>query len=228
MPPKKKPVNVTPRFVVETINEMKAEILDSINLEINKSIETLKSTIIENLVNENIRLSNKCNKLENEVYEFYDRFYDLESGLYELQQRSRRKNIEIAGLPNDILDENLESTVINILNNGTEEDNPLRKDEIDAIHRLPSRGDFKPVIIRFSGRKRRDEIIELNYTINDHDLAPYGIENKIYINDSLSPKMKTLHYHARQLRRQQKKFNDTKPLDPYEPSFCIWRRAICF
>ena len=69
------------------------------------------------------------------------------------------------------------------------------------LSRLPSRGDSKPVLV---SRKRRDEITELNYTIDDFDLSIYEIENKIYINDSLSPKMKTLHYHARQHRRQQK------------------------
>ena len=46
-----------------------------------------------------------------------------------------------------------------ILNNAFEDD-PITSSEIDAIHHLPSRGKTNPIIFRFSGRKRRDDVLE--------------------------------------------------------------------
>ena len=82
---------------------------------------------------------------------------------------------------------------------------PLAESEIEACHRLPSKRGPKPVILRFANRKRRDEIFALNPSINEYDHSRFGIVKnvqKLYINDSLSPKMRALHYYGRRLRRE--------------------------
>ena len=111
--------------------------------------------------------------------------------------------MEISGIPNEISVENLEKDILVILNNEFKED-PITSTEIDAIHRLPSRGITKPVIIRFTGRKRRDDVFERGKDLNKYDLTKFGIgrHQKIYINENLSQYMKTLSYYCRKLRRE--------------------------
>ena len=121
--------NCTEAFVVETVEEVKAQILDIIVVEINKSVDLLKTKIIDNLVKENKRLSSRVTLLEEENYQLYDRVLDIEVDLYDVQQRSRRNNLEISGVTNEILDENLESAIIDIINNMFEDD-PITPSEI--------------------------------------------------------------------------------------------------
>ena len=144
-------------------------------------------------------------KMEDELDELTDRIEELEASMIEQQQRSRRNNLEIHGLPVDILDENLEKTCMEILNNITDDDNKLDSYEIDACHKLPSKNrNTKPIIMRFMNRKRRDELVYNASFLKDVDLTKYGIEDstKIYINNNLSPQMKILQYHCRCLRRE--------------------------
>ena len=187
--------NCTEAFVVETVEEVKAQILDIIVVEINKSVDLLKTKIIDNLVKENKRLSSRVTLLEEENDQLYDRVLDVEVDLYDVQQRSRRNNLEISGVTNEILDENLESAIIEIINNMFEDD-PITPSEIDAIHRLPSRGKTKPIIVRFTGRKRRDRVLERGREINNYDLKRVGIDN-------LSPYMKKHAYFWRKLCREK-------------------------
>ena len=97
-----------------------------------------------------------------------------------------------------------ETSIIEILNNAFEDD-PITSSEIDAIHCLPICGKTKPIIIRFSGRKRRDDVLECGREINKYELNRFGIDkqNKMYINENLSPYMKTLAYYCRKLRREK-------------------------
>ena len=65
---------------------MKAQILDHLVIEINKSVDLLKAKIIDNLIKQNKLLSKKVSILEEENEHLYDRVYDIETGLYELQE----------------------------------------------------------------------------------------------------------------------------------------------
>ena len=71
--------------VLETV-EVKAQILDHLVIEINKSVDLLKAKIIDNLIKQNKLLSKKVSILEVENEHLYDRVYDIETGLYELQE----------------------------------------------------------------------------------------------------------------------------------------------
>ena len=48
--------NVTEKFVDEALAAVKANILDTLTIEISKSIESLKESLIQNLVEENRKL----------------------------------------------------------------------------------------------------------------------------------------------------------------------------
>ena len=155
-------------------------------------------------------MSNKCKSLSNtvdelydEIEDYHDRIFNLEVDMYDQQQRSRRNNIEIAGIPNYVSDRHLENTCIGLLNNIVHL--PIDPREIDACHRLPSKG-TKTTIIRFMTRKRCDEVKENRNRLKDVDLRPYGFEEtrKLYINDNLSPHFKSVAYHCRCLKREEK------------------------
>ena len=206
--------NVTESMVSDALDELRSSLTASIAAEINACIQSLKDTVIHDLIKENERLFLKCNALKknvdhlyNEINDIHDLIYNIEVNLNDQQQRSRRTNIEIHGIPDNINDNNLESVCIGVINQCVQV--PFHQGEIDACHRLPSRnGGSKPVILRFVCRKRRNEVlfnsreglkIDNKYFGQDH----WG-HTKIYINENLSPYFKSISYHCRQLLKTGK------------------------
>ena len=68
----------------------------------------LKDKSIRRLQDENELLRAKCSRLENKVV-------SLESSINQVEQYGRRNNIVISGIPDDISDNDLESTVVDIM-----------------------------------------------------------------------------------------------------------------
>ena len=85
----------------------------------------LKDVIIR-LQGENGLPCAKCNKLENKVV-------SLESSINHVKQYDRRKNIVISGIPDDISDNDLECTVVNIMK---DVDVDINSSDIEACHRI--------------------------------------------------------------------------------------------
>ena len=84
---------------------------ENINLrfdDLKNDISALREQVIKNLVNENSRLQEKVVVLEK-------RLNLTESETYSLHQYSRRNNIEISGIPETVIDNDLEQNVIQIL-----------------------------------------------------------------------------------------------------------------
>ena len=202
--------NVTEQFVEESMEELKASLSDIFKLEINKSIDVLKTNIINQLVEENKRLSRKCKSmsdnidyLHEEIDDLHDKLYNIECGVHDSQQRSRRNNFEISGISNNISVNDLESKCVEILNNIVQV--RINPNEIDACHRLQSKGHTKPVIIRMLSRKRTLEIKENKSKLSEIDYTQYNLpeHTKLYINDNLSPFFKTIAYYCRVLKRER-------------------------
>ena len=147
--------SVSEKYFSEAIIELKDDLNESISHQINEIINSLRETIIDNLVKENNRLKKKITLLTEEVAFLYDNLYNIELGSNDQQQRSRRINIEICGIRNNVPDEALEENCITILNEIVE--SPVNVTEINACHRLQGRGN-KPIIMQFTGHKRRDDI----------------------------------------------------------------------
>ena len=209
--------NVTETMVSDALDDLRSSLTSTITNEIHNTIESLKDTVIKDLIDENKKLFTKCNSLQNKVDHLYteiddihDIIYNIEVNLHDQQQRSRRTNIELFGVPNNVSDTDLESACIGILNLVVQI--PILPGEIAACHRLPSRnGGPKPVILRFVCRKRRNEtLLNGGKGINVYNNY-FGLENnngitKIYINENISPYFKTIAYHCRQLLRSGKIF----------------------
>ena len=97
----------------------------------------LKDIIIKNLQDENKRLKTKVNVLENKII-------DLEIQNNNLDQYSRRNNVEISGIPQSVSDNQLEEKVVDILK---AIDVNITTNETEASHRL--------------GKKKKNFIVRL-------------------------------------------------------------------
>ena len=100
------------KSIVQSINSLKDEIIN------------LKDIVIKNLQDENTRLKVKCAKLENRVN-------ILESNHNDLAQYGRCNNVVFSGIPENVPDNNLESTVISVL---LEIDVQVESRDIEACH----------------------------------------------------------------------------------------------
>ena len=90
-----------------------------------------------------------------------ERIISLEKSQAKSEQYSRRNNIELSGIPNDIPEDNLEKVVIGICHDSDVEIEPK---DIDGCHRLPasrySRDSNKRVIVKFMNRKHLEAIFK--------------------------------------------------------------------
>ena len=105
----------------------------------------LKDVIIKRL-HENELLCAKCDKLENKVV-------SLESSINQVEQYGWRNNTAISGIPDDISDNDLESTVFNIMK---DIDVDINSSDIGACHGIGKsdrRTASKKTIARFINRK---------------------------------------------------------------------------
>ena len=137
------------------------------------------------------------------------RLKELEKATYRSQQHGRTWNLEIDGIPRNIGDEpaQLQEATLEILNAINVQ---CTADDIDTIHRLPSRKENaeKLTIVRFKTRKtvrsihenkkKLKNIEQLN--INVAGLTP---QSKIYIRPNLCSYYSSLAYNCRQLKRSE-------------------------
>ena len=94
------------------------------------------------------------NQLRDDIDFLFNKFYDLDCRVVECEQYSRRESLIISGIPSTVRDNDLEDTVIEIVNELGWQIRPI---DICAVHRLgkPSRNSRYPrrVIVRFVNRK---------------------------------------------------------------------------
>ena len=95
---------------------------------LDKEILNLKDVIIKNLQVENQRLRKKVSSLKSKVIL-------LESGHNSLEQYGRRNNIEISGILDGVLDQNLEQKILEILGEVYVSVSP---NDLEACHRIGS------------------------------------------------------------------------------------------
>ena len=87
---------------------------------------------------------------------------ELEKSQAKERQYSRRNNVEISGIPHEILYNNLEDKVINICKDAVIKIGHM---DIEGCHRLPlsrnNAGDTKCVIVKFVNRKHSEDMLRL-------------------------------------------------------------------
>lgn len=147
------------------------------------------------------KMAEKQEILEKENKDLKIRVEELEISMDDLQQYTRNKNIQIDGIIK-VKDENLKDIVIAI---GEKVNLTIQNNDIDAIHRVPTRSKInpEPIIVQFLSRQMKESIVQKvkSTTITTKDLNINGIEKQIYVNDHLTTKKKELMYEARQLKK---------------------------
>ena len=116
-----------------------------------------KNHIIQGLIDANKDLQNRLKRLEDKFQTHEDILWDHKHIVEFNNQYQKRSNMEIAGIPNNVKDDNLEDKVIKIFE---KMDVHVSKDNVEACHRLPARdGKNKKVIIRFDSRKFASQVL---------------------------------------------------------------------
>ena len=132
------------KLIVRSINSLKDEIINP------------KDMVIKNLQDENSRLKEKCEKLENRVV-------ILESNHNDLAQYGRRNNVVFSGIPENVPNNNLESLVISVLSDITVQVKPR---DIEACHRIGKpTSKTQKTIVRFVNRKNCEKVLANKKTL---------------------------------------------------------------
>lgn len=187
--------------ILGELNNKFTMLLDSVNFCSDK-ITDFEANI--KLINDKLKLLEEC-KRENEHLKI--RVNDLENKIIDLEDYSRRSNIEIQGLP-ESRNENLVDVVLNIANNIKCE---MAKTDIDAIHRVPhydkAKKTAKNVVVKFRTRLQKEDFFTRVKEYGRNQRRETGstqpgisfpnIDGKVFINEHLTPRNKILLSQAK-------------------------------
>ena len=143
-------------------------------------------------------MSKRITELTNENYELYDRLFMHETSINDLDQYSRRNNVEFKNIPESIGQKKLEDYVIKVLDSvGVK----VCSYDIVAVHRLgkPKDNLIRNVIVRFMNRKNAySSLFYRKYLL---DIADY---RNIFITENLCPANKLIFNHLYKLKKELK------------------------
>lgn len=124
----------------------------------------------------------------------------------ENDQYSRNKNIEIFGV--EVSKKESMKDIIHGLVEKMELKN-FQDSDIEKAHRLPTKSKTRPetIVVQFKSRERRDEWIERKKNkITNNDIFGNGNNQRIYINEHLTPYYKDLMWRTKQAAKDTYKF----------------------
>ena len=150
----------------------------------------LKDAITKSLQDENKCLKTKVNVLENKII-------DLEIQNNDVDQYSRRNNVEISGITQSVSDNRLQEKVADILKAiGVN----ITTNEIEACHRLGKKN--KNVIVRVINRKHCLKALQNKKKLKSIDKNAIGIPNaNLFISENLTPTNSKLAFNCQKLKR---------------------------
>ena len=142
---------------------------------------------------ENARLKEKCEKHENRVA-------ILESNHNDLAQYGRQNNVVFSGIPENVPDNNLESTVISVL---SDIDVQLEPSDIEASHRIGKPTSKKQkTIVRFVNRKNCEKVLANKKKLLklNNEKHNFHAGTNIFVNENLTPMNETIAFNCRKLK----------------------------
>ncbi|KAK3730305.1 hypothetical protein QZH41_004516 [Actinostola sp. cb2023] len=133
----------------------------------------------------------------------------LETKIDDLEAQSRKYNIEIHGIP-QTEDEDLEETTIKVAESvGV----VLDEDDIDIVHRLYSKAQIKPILVKFKSHKTKNELYQARRKLRDVKASEtFNGAVAVYINENLTAFRRRLYGEVRK-RAYQNKWYRTWTLD---------------
>lgn len=199
-------VNILKKLFEEKLDDLKKYIRDEL-ADVKQSIE-FNSNSIKDLTEKNTSLEKEIANLNStlqttiiENHQLKTQIEDLAFEIIDLQQYSRRANIEITEVPESTNENTIE--IVNKIFNTLELTEVCN---IQAAHRIPTRNPMKrkPIIVQLQSKSDRDRVIkqykEKKLTAKDLnselDAAP------IFISEHLCPAMKKLYFEARQFKKK--------------------------
>ena len=123
----------------------------------------------------------------------------LERTTNKIDANHRKNNIELDGIPDSVKDCDLTNNVVKIFNDITNEN--ITEKDIEACHRLASKKSPKPTIVRAS-RNLLDKVRKNKKSLKDiAGRLDYPQGTYAYVNENLSPSMRSIHFNARKLKK---------------------------
>ena len=169
-------------FIEETIKRSQVDI--------QKDIAHIRGHVITKLLQENSEMRTRISTLEH-------RMLLLERTTYRMDQNHRKNNIELSGIPSQIDDGSLKKAVVDIINDVCEE--KVTAEDIEACHRLNSKKNPKPTIIR-SKRNILDRLRNNKRKLKGiGERLNFPPHTRIFVDDNLSPNMRSVDFNARKL-----------------------------
>ena len=175
--------------LVEKVDKSKTEIFDFVKRE-NKALREQLNSLKRELAEKNEIISSFKNELDDvkaDDVSFLKEFVKAERDVADMQQYTRRNNIEVAGIPDSVENSVLEQTIINIAELMRVN---ISKSDFEACHRLSKRKNENGpsrVICRFVNRKTCEALLVNSKLLKNKtdELLALGIENSIFINNNL-------------------------------------------
>jgi hypothetical protein len=171
------------------------ESLKTTSHDIRQEILVVRNHAIGVLLKENRGLRDRIRTLES-------RFITLDQKVNRIEQNGRKSNFEVDGIPTNVQQEHLASKVVDIVNSIADEKITVK--DVEACHRLRSKQSPPPTIVRMKRNfiddimKNKKKLAGLDKNLN----FPDG--TKIFLNPNLSPSMRSLHFNARRLKKDNK------------------------
>ena len=150
-------------------------------------------TEISHLKAENVQLKREVNELNAKVSK-------LEEEQENINSYSRRDCLEFHGIPQNST-ENTDELIMRVTNLI---DVQINLNDISISHRLPSRRrSTPPIIAKFTNRRTKDLSYQNEGKLRSRSLSDIGYtntQNKLYINESLTPRAKEIYFEVREFR----------------------------
>ena len=155
---------------------------------------------IDNIIISANNMNKKQKELIKENNRLKDKIIELEIDLTEWNQYGRRESVEIAGIPESILQHDLEKHIINVLKSVNVN---VQHYDIAATPRLGSKKNNKPrnVIIRFINRKYAFLALKNRRLLNKSNFKSY------FISENLCPYNRKLFNRLYKLKKQDEIYN---------------------
>ena len=166
---------------------------DSILETILSKVHSLEQTV-QKLLKENTSLKYELKILKNQTEDTDDRIYEIEKEVTRMDQYTRRWNIEIQNIPEDVPQDQLKPSVVNALNQMNVN---VQEEGIEAIHRLKKGKKSKgppSVIVRFRKRDDAFRTLQNKRETKKVEKNTFGqsMKTNIFIHENLGPRAKEI------------------------------------
>ena len=166
-------------------------------------ISSLETTV-QKLENENTSLRYQVKTLRQQIEEVDDNVIEVEKDVTRLDQYTRRWNIEVRNIPDDVPQDHLKPSIAHALQ---QMNINVNEDGIEAVHRLKKSKKAKgpaPVIVRFRKRDHAFETLSKKQECKKITNDTFGpsMNTKIFIHENLGPRAKKIFDFCLQQQRE--------------------------